>query len=154
MILRGLYELAIRENLLDDPAFEMQPVPYRVNLADDGTYLGFEDIRGTETIPAKKKGGAPKTVKDKGKPLKVPRSLVAASNKGAARYFVDTLPRVLPLVVESGEQEKADASRKTFWEQIDRAASETGDPALEAVRAFGRRLPEFTDRIQIGRAHV
>lgn len=148
MILRGLYELAIRENLLDDPAFEMQPVPYRVNLADDGTYLGFEDIRGTETIPAKKKGGAPKTVKDKGKPLKVPRSLVAASNKGAARYFVDTLPRVLPLVVESGEQEKADASRKTFWEQIDRAASETGDPALEAVRAFGRRLPEFTDRIR------
>ena len=36
MILHRLYELAKRENLLDDPAFEKLPVPWLISIGDDG----------------------------------------------------------------------------------------------------------------------
>ncbi len=149
MILQRLYALAMRENLLDDLAFEELPVPYLVRIGEGGEYLGFSDIRGDTTIQPKKKGAAPKTVKDRGRLLKVPRAHGNTANQGFARYFVDTLPRVLPLrLEEANDQKKADASRKTFWEQIDSAADATDIPALPAVQAFGRRFDEFTDRIR------
>ncbi len=147
MILQRLYELAIRERLLDDPAFEELPVPYLVRIGEGGEYLGFNCIRGETTIPSKKKDAPPKKVPDKGKMLRVPRAHGNTANQGFARYFVDTLPRVLPLVVDEEDQKKADASRATFWAQIDRAADESGDPALKAMQAFGRKLLEYTDRI-------
>lgn len=148
MILQRLYELATREKLLDEPAFEVMPVPYLVLIGDGGEYLGLTDIRGETTIPAKKKGAEPKKGLDKGRPLKVPRAHGNTANQGFARYFVDTFPRVLPLVVEEKDQKKADASRVTFWKQIDEAAEATDDTALRAVQAFGRRIGEFTDRIR------
>lgn len=148
MILQRLYELAVRENLLDDPAFEVLPVPYLVLVGEGGEYLGFSDIRGVTTLPTKKAGAPPKQVPDKGRPLKVPRAHGNTASQGFARFYADTLPRVLPLVVEEKDQKKADASRKTFWEQIDRAAEGADDQALRGVQAFGRRLDEFTDRIR------
>ncbi len=148
MILQRLYELAVRENLLDDPAFETLPVPYVVLVDENGGYLGFNSIRGMQTVESKKKGSPAKQVPDKGRPLKVPRPHGSTANQGFARFFVDTLPRVLPLVIDQKDQKKADASRKTFWEQIDRAANESNDPALRGLQAFGRRLDEFTERIR------
>lgn len=148
MILQRLYELAQRENLLDDPAFEELPVPYVVLVGEGGEYLGLNEQRGETVIPSKKKGGEPKRVPDKGKLLKVPRPHGNTANQGFARYFVDTFPRVLPLVVEAKDQPKADASRATFWKQIDRAADENDDPALKAIQSFGRRLDEFAERIR------
>jgi CRISPR-associated protein Csd1 len=147
MILQRLYELAQREKLLDDPAFEELAVPWLVSLGEDGEYLGLIDVRGETTLPAKKKGAAPKVVKGKGRPLQVPRAHGNTANKGFARFFADTLPRVLPITVESNDQPKADASRKTFWEQIDRAAAESGDPSLAVLQAFGHRCDEFAARI-------
>jgi CRISPR-associated protein Csd1 len=148
VILQRLYELAVRENLLDDPAFEVLPVPYLVLVGEGGEYLGFQNIRGVQTIPSQKKGAPPKEVPDKGRPLKVPRAHGNTASQGFARFFADTLPRVLPLVTDEKDQKKADASRKTFWEQIDRAADESNDPVLRGLQAFGRRLDEFTDRIR------
>ena len=148
MILQRLYELAKREKLLDNPAFEELAVPWLVSLGVDGEYLGLIDIRGLKTVPSKKKGTPPKTVRDKGRLLKVPRAHGNSANKGFARYFADTLPRVLPLVVDEKDQAKADASRITFWRQIERAAQESSDPTLAAVQAFGRRQGEFADRMR------
>jgi CRISPR-associated protein Csd1 len=148
MILQRLYELAQREKLLDDPAFEELPVPWLLTVGDDGEYYGLIDIRGETTLPARKKGSSPKVVKDRGRLLRMPRPHGNTANRGFARYFADTLPRVLSLVVETKDQPKADASRVTFWEQIERAAKESGDPALAAVSAFGRRQSEFVDRIR------
>jgi CRISPR-associated protein Csd1 len=148
MILHRLYELAKRENLLDDPAFEKLPVPWLISIGDDGEYLGLLDIRGETTVPAKKKGLPPKVVKDKGRLLNVPRAHGNTANKGFARYFADTLPRILPLIVDGKDQAKADASRTTFWKQIEVAAEKSGDSTLFAVRAFGRRQNEFVDRIR------
>jgi CRISPR-associated protein Csd1 len=136
MILRRLYELAEREHLLDDQAFEDLPVPYVVLIGSDGSYLGIEERRGTVTIPSRKKGAPPQTRPDKGKVLSVPRAHGNAATQGFARFFVDTLPRVLPVNSEA----KSVRSRATFWQQLDRAANETNDSALRAVQRFGRNL--------------
>jgi CRISPR-associated protein Csd1 len=140
MILQRLFALAQRERLLDDVAFEMQPVPFVVQLAKDGQYRGIEERRGEIVFPSRKKGGEEKRVKDKGLMLSVPRPHGNAANPAFARFFVDTLARVLPVAVEEKNRKKTEASRATFWKQIGRAADETGDPALMAVQAFGLAL--------------
>ena len=135
MILNRLYELAVRESLLDDPSVEVQPIPYIINMNKNGDYLGIQERRGEIPVPSKKKSGPPKTKPDKGKELAVPKAHGNTANKGFARYFADTLPRVLPV----NDDPKSAASRETFWNQIARAAEEVDDPALGAALAFGRR---------------
>jgi len=147
MILQRLYELALREKLLDDPAFEDLPIPYLVHVGEGGEYLGFSDIRSEVTIPSKN-GGEPKKALNRGEMLRVPRAHGNTANQGFARYFVDTLPRVLPLCVMEKDQKKADASRATFWQQMATAAEATDLPSLKALRAFDARLEEFTERIR------
>lgn len=141
MILQRLYELARREGLLDDVAFERQPVPYIVKLNKDGTYLGVAEYRGEKVLKAKK-GKEEKRVPDAGMERSCPQPHGNIANRGFARYFVDTLPRVLPVAVEEKDREKFAASRETFWRQVEHAAGETNDPALLAVRGFGRQLGE------------
>jgi CRISPR-associated protein Csd1 len=136
MILQRLYQLAVRENLLDDLAFEEQPVPFIVQVGHNGEYLGIEIRRGSVIIASKKKDAPPKTQLDKGRVLLVPRPHGNTANQGFARYFVDTLPRVLPVSAE----EKSVRSRNTFWDQMARAGSETNDPALCAIESLGRRI--------------
>ena len=46
MILNRLYEMAIRKQLLAEPAFELQPIPYVVQLDEGGVFLGFSENRG------------------------------------------------------------------------------------------------------------
>ena len=136
MIIRRLYELAEREGLMEDPAFETLPVPYVVKLGPSGAYLGIEERRGEIAFPPRKKGAPPKKKPDKGKVLSAPTPHGSPANKGFARFFVDTLQRVLPV----SDDEKSVNSRQTFWEQIGVAASETDDDALLAVQKFGENL--------------
>jgi CRISPR-associated protein Csd1 len=138
MILHRLYELAAREGLLDDVAFEEQPVPLIITVGDDGRYLGIAQRRGEVVLPPRRKGGEPKRVPDKGKPLSVPRAHGNTANQGFARFFADTLPRIVPI----SDDDKSRRSRETFWTQVGQAAAETDDPALRVVQAFGRQLAE------------
>jgi CRISPR-associated protein Csd1 len=140
MILQRLYALAQRERLLDDVAFETQPVPFVVQISKEGQYRGIEQRRGEIVIPPKRKGGTEKRVPDKGMVLSVPRPHGNTANQGFARYFVDTLPRVLPVAVEEKDRKKAEASRATYWQQIGCAAEGTQDPAVRAVQVFGEAL--------------
>jgi CRISPR-associated protein Csd1 len=143
MILNRLYELAVREKLLAEPAFEQQPVPYVVQLGEGGKFLGIAEQRGEViTVKKTKKGEETKRKPDKGIQRSVPRPHGNTANPGFARYFVDTLPRVLPVPVEEKDQAKVERSRATFWEQIDSASKSTNDPALRAVQGFGRKLAE------------
>ncbi len=134
MILTRLYELAEREKLMDDPAFETLPVPIIVKVGDGGQYLGVEDRRDPVEIPTK--NGPPKTRPGRGKELPIPKAHGNTANAGFARYFVDTLARVLPV----SDEKKSVASRSTFWHQMAEAAASTNDPALIAVSAFGQSL--------------
>jgi CRISPR-associated protein Csd1 len=161
MILSRLYDLALRENLLADPAFEDQPVPFVIDLDEGGRLLGdgIGERRGENLIPSKK-GVEPRKKPDAGKPLAVPRPHGNTASQGFARFFVDTISRVVPMsydLADSSEKERSDErakrgrSRSTFWSQIERAADETDDPALRAVQAFGRRLvedPELAARLE------
>jgi CRISPR-associated protein Csd1 len=145
MILKRLYELAERENLLDDPAFESLPVPIIIKIGEGGKYLGVEDRHGEITVPTKK--GPPKIRPGRGAELRVPKPHGNTANAGFARYFVDTLARVLPV----SEEKKSVASRETFWRQMAEAARASGDPALCAVSAFGLSLKgdaQLVDRIR------
>jgi len=156
VILTRLYELATRpgETILDDPAFENSPIPYVVVIDADGGYLGVEERRGKIITPSKKKGAPPKEEPDKGNVLSVPRAHGNTASQGFARYFADTLPRVLLTIHDleketdqtkkTNEIEKRKRNFVTFWEQIRRAATETNDPALKAVAAFGKGMSEDT----------
>ena len=141
MILNRLFELAQRKQLLEDPAFEMKPVPYVVVVDEGGRFLGVDERRGeTVTIKKTKNGDTEKRTLDRGIPRLSPRAHGSTASQGFACFFMDTLPRVLPMIVEQRDQAKVDRSRKTFWEQIDAAAAATNDAALLAVQAFGRQV--------------
>ncbi len=160
MILTRLYELATRENLLDDPAFEELPIPFVIEVGDCGQFLGVSVQRGESFVPSKKKGGEDKIKRDSGRLISVPRSIGSSASQGAARFFADKVPRVVPMTYDiadkpeatrAAEQAKRERSRATFWNQIDRAADETNDDALRSVQAFGRRLasePELTAKVE------
>ena len=45
MILQRLYELADRENLLDDPAFVTKDIACRIDIDAEGNFLGLHDLR-------------------------------------------------------------------------------------------------------------
>ncbi len=150
MILQRLYELSLREGLLDNLAFEEQPIPFVIKLGESGKYLGLEERRGETQSQGKNRGTDPKKVPDKGKVVSIPRPHGNTANQGFARFFADTLPRVLPVT----EDEKSSRSRRTFWQQIDRAAEETDDPALKAVQGFGMALAGDTDLMAAIRSDV
>jgi hypothetical protein len=48
MILQSLRDLAVREGLVDDPAFESKPVRWVIRLKGDGGFVGVYD---TNQIP-------------------------------------------------------------------------------------------------------
>ena len=140
MIIQRLYELTQRENLIAGIAFEKTAIPFMVVFDSTGDYLGVLDRRVMQTIPGKGKNSKPKSVLDSGKKILCPRAHGNTANRGFARYFVDTLPRVLPYIFDSEDEAKCAASRKTFWEQISHAASETNDPALVAASKLGEKI--------------
>jgi CRISPR-associated protein Csd1 len=142
MILNRLYELAVREKLSADPAFERQPVPYVIVLDEGGRWLPpiLEERAEIVTVKKTRKGEEIKRTPDKGIIRSIPRPHGSTASQGFARFFVDTLPRVLPVEVEEKDRAKVERSRATFWQQIDTAAEGTNDPALRAVQAFGRQL--------------
>ena len=149
MILKRLYELAERCGLLDDAAFEDVPVPYVVSVGAGGEFLGVQQRRNDAPTEEKK-------TKYRGDLVSAPVAHGNTANKGFARYFVDTLPRVLPVALEEKDRAKAEASRKTFWAQIDNAANATNDSALLDVAAFGRSLGDeaLAERIRAELAAV
>ena len=56
MILQSLRELALREGLVDDPAFESKPVRWVVRPKLDGKFIGVYDTNQTPLAVEGKKG--------------------------------------------------------------------------------------------------
>ena len=90
MLITALCEFARRHGLTDDPAFELKPVAWVLEIDDDGRPLRLAQ---NATVEALAKGkGKPKT---KPAPLKVPK--VGNRNDGKTPCFAaDTLGRVVP----------------------------------------------------------
>ncbi|MBN1904522.1 MAG: type I-C CRISPR-associated protein Cas8c/Csd1 [Deltaproteobacteria bacterium] len=67
MILKALFDLAQREDLLPDPDFEIKPISWVIRVGDNARFLSIEPLKQTEklTVGSKKKPkmfGTPKTV--------------------------------------------------------------------------------------------
>ena len=147
MIISRLYELAVRQHLLSDPAFKDELVKYVIRIGSSGEYLGLMELVGNQA----KAEASEKSIPNRGKELAVPVPHGSPNAPGFARFFADTLARVLPLVFDlvkldetkaTQEKQKRDRSRATFWSQIGEAALATQDPALNALVQFGRLLVE------------
>ena len=71
MILQRLYELAQRENLLEDPAVVVKQVACRIDIDGEGNFLGLHDFRERVERPGRGKS-PPKVYMAGGKSLAVP----------------------------------------------------------------------------------
>jgi CRISPR-associated protein Cas8c/Csd1 subtype I-C len=154
MILRRLYELARRENLLEDPSSVPTAIPCLIPVGTDGRWLGrLHDVRSVVEIPGKKKGSQTKIKRVAVKVLPVPvRPVVwdeakgrwkttdpAASGKEKPAVFLaDTIARVLPVesLIEEKDRAKFQAQRSTFWRFLRYASEQSADPALLALLHF------------------
>lgn len=86
MILKALYDLAVREELVPDPDFEIKPVSWVIRVGDGGKLLAIEPLKQAEKLPE----GAKKKPKMFGTPKKVPKQQPSRSGKHPLpEFFVD-----------------------------------------------------------------
>jgi len=90
MILHELKALALREGLVDDPAFESKPVPWVIVLDENGRYLGLRDTYQEVALPEGKKGKP----KRQASMFAIPRRL-GRTSKAVPDFLVDKSEYVL-----------------------------------------------------------
>lgn len=155
MILQRLYELADRENLLDDTAFVSKEIACRIDIDNEGNFLGLHDLRQRIERPAKGRLPA-KTFLAGGKSLQVPvRPVVrdsagkwkttdpaAAGKEKPAVFLADTIARVLPVdrLIDEDKREKFASQRGTFWRFMCHCVEELKSDDLKAVARFAELL--------------
>lgn len=125
MILQRLYELAEREGLLEDPAFDVVPIAAVINVGAEGEFLGIIDQRGRREDAPRKKGGKPKISIDKGKLLPVPVRPVVLDAPKPAR----------------GKPVASVAPPQARWKTTDPAAAGQERPAVFLADTISRVLP-------------
>ena len=72
-MLQELCNLATRENLIGDTAFEVRPIAWIINLKANGDFLNFSGTHEAEAAPEPKKGAKPKKPKEVAKKFTIPR---------------------------------------------------------------------------------
>ena len=159
MILQRLHELAVRKQLSDDPAFVIKDIACRIDISDQGKFLGIHDLRQPLEVPAKSKKGKPRTVLSGGIPFPIPvRPVVwdekipgwkatdpAASGKEKpALFMADTMGRVLPAkrLIPDNQQAKFVAQRSTFWRFLRHVISATQSEPLSPLLQFSESLED------------
>ena len=133
MILQALYQLALRDNLIDDPDYEMKPVAWLVHVGLGGEFLG---IVGTHSIPEseggrKKPRSSPKNFR---RPLHFPRS----GSKPKPQFLCDNAQFVFGLGTrdKAVDGAKARARAGDFRDRLAACADATKDEGLLAVLKF------------------
>jgi CRISPR-associated protein Csd1 len=132
MILQSLRELAFREGLVDNPAFESKPVRWIIELRHDGS---FRQICDTNT-PRNQPEGSKKKPTLEAKLMAIPRRQVRSSGV-KANFLVDNARYVLGL--SSGDQpDPKDAQRHAaYLELLQTSSPRSSDPSeVRAVLAF------------------
>ncbi len=132
MILKALYDLAHREELLPDPDFEIKPVSWIIRVGDSGQFLGIEPLKQAEKLPE----GSKKKPKMLGLPMFVPYQ-GARTSGDRAFFMVDKSEYTLGLDPK-GEREadKLCSRLKMFYDQIEQCRKATGHPAANAIALF------------------
>lgn len=143
-MLQELCRLARREQLIGDPAFEVKPIAWIIELKADGTMIG--EFSGTHLpLPAPEGKKIPKKPKEQAKKFLIPRQFVPESGgtrtSGDYAYFlVDKSDYVLGcgLGAKAGipPEGKLKARHQLFIEKVREAFVATKEPRLEAVLKF------------------
>lgn len=130
MILRALYDLAHREQLVQDPDFPLAPVAWLVSVSRDGRILSIGDTR-VAAPPAR--GRKPKLV---AKALRIPRPAPSRSGtKAPPSFFVDNAKYVFGLQTQDKRFSDAEGREKSAWFRavIEDCVRETQDAGARAV---------------------
>jgi CRISPR-associated protein Csd1 len=134
MILQALYELAQRENLVDDPDFEIRPVAWLVHVGPGGEFRG---IVGTHSIPESESGKKkPRPVPARFRlPLRLPSR---SGSKPQAEFLADNAQFVFGLGTPDKPVDSAKAKARTagFRDRLAACAEATKDEGLVAVQRF------------------
>src|ERR1022692_2098200 len=134
MILQALYELAQRENLVDDPDFEIRPVAWLVHVGPGGEFRG---IVGTHSIPESERGKKkPRPVPARFRlPLRLPSR---SGSKPQAEFLADNAQFVFGLGTPDKpvDSAKAKARAAGFRDRLAACAEATKDEGLVAVQRF------------------
>ncbi len=138
MILKALYDLAVREELVPDPDFEIKPVSWVIRVGDGGKLLAIEPLKQAEKLPA----GSKKKPKMVGIPMFVPYQGSRTSGDRAF-FLVDKSEYALGFAPEGkGQTDKLCSRLKMFYEQIEQCRSVTSHPAMTAIALFLSSLIE------------
>jgi CRISPR-associated protein Csd1 len=141
MILHELKALALREGLVDDPAFESKAVPWIIVLDEDGNYLGLRDTYQEVPLPEGKKG----KLKRQASMFAVPRRVIRSVND-ASDFLVDKSEYVLG-VEPDGKRSADDLVLRSslYMDLLNEANASLHNKALASVIAF---LQDSTARMK------
>lgn len=131
MILQSLRELAEREKLVDDPAFESKAVRWQIALDANGRFLNAYDTSTPEQLPE----GSKKKPKMQAKLMRIPRRLGRSSGI-KADFLVDNAKYALGFAVDPAEAEdpRLLQCHAAFVELLRSAPQDV--PELQAVFTF------------------
>jgi CRISPR-associated protein Csd1 len=141
MILHELKALALREGLVDDPAFESKPVPWIIVLDEDGSYQGLRDTYQEVPLPEGRKGKP----KRQAAMFAIPRR-IGRTSKAVSDFLVDKSEYVLGIEPDGKRSMEDLSTRRAMFTDLLRGASEvTKSRAGLAVSSF---LDNETEREQ------
>jgi len=145
LILQELRQLAIDENLVGDPDFEIKPVSWRINIQDDGSLVNIEDLRRNANEGRK---GKPKWV---GKEIEVPMQFYRAGIAPPPFFLVDNAKFVFgrPVGNTIFEPQQGRDFSDRFRSLVNLCADATKDSDALAVVRFLERYPPGSDEVTL-----
>ncbi len=134
MILQELYQLAERENLMEEPDYESKPVSFLVRVSREGKITGIEDTRAyptTEHIEAKKRVKA----KPIAKSYRLPREKAMVSDADRRAFLLYGKAEHVFGIDPDGYRElgKLAARSKVFRRRVKECLDATQDEGVAAV---------------------
>ena len=132
MILESLYELAEREKLVDQPAFQSVPVRWIIDLDAQGHFRTSRIPRYTVQEEGKRKP------RQEFKRMSVPRRTVRPGQVTKPEFLVDNAQYVLGIQPEGADAKKIpmETYRRSFLDLLLKAKTAVDSPVLNATIAF------------------
>ena len=132
MILASLRDMAVREGLTANSAFEQKRVKWVISLDESGHFLGLTDTLSDTAVTSGNKKPKPLA-----KTMWIPRQLVRSGIHPPPYFLVDKSEYVLGIEPD-GKRSVADLEnrRSSFLEQMQAASVATGSPELQATVKF------------------
>ena len=133
MILQSLRELALREGLVDDPAFESKPVRWVIELKPDGRFRQLYHTNTPQALPE----GSKKNSRLEAKLMVIPRRCIRPGDQAKSNFLVDNAKYVLGIDSAEGNPDPKNIKRHAaYLEQLNRAREAAPSPELDTVLAF------------------